>query len=380
MKIFKKIKQGTVHKLSKLTFGYSITASMLTGYGSISPQKYIKCRSRIKRIESECNKSAVNRAGNGQVDTSNITKVNAPLALISQIQRSGGSLLSQLFDGHPQIHAHPHELKIGYPKKYYWPKIDLADSPERWFLLLFEDIVIEHAKEGFKKGIKADQTHPFHFVPYLQKEIFLQYVNSVSPLRLRDVFDGYMTSYFNAWLNNFNLNGDHKKYITAFTPRMAMLQENMDTFCKIYPDGKLISVVRDPKNWFPSASQHRQKDYGDISKALDQWKDSVNATIRNKETLEEKLIIIRFEDLITKTEPVMQYFSNFLNIEFDNILLNPTLNGSPISANTSFKLEKSKIIESTLYRYKTLGSEQLKIIDSMTSDLYQTILDKAVKF
>jgi hypothetical protein len=380
MKIFKKIKQGTVHKLSKLTFGASITASMLSGYGSIGPQKYIKCRSRIKKIKTECNKPGVNRAGNGQVDTSNITKVQAPLALISQIQRSGGSLLSQLFDGHPQIHAHPHELKIGYPKKYYWPKIDLADAPERWFLLLFEDIVIEHAKEGFKKGIKADQTHPFHFVPYLQKEIFLQYVNSITPLRLRDIFDGYMTSYFNAWLNNFNINGNHKKYITAFTPRMAMRQENMDKFCKIYPDGKLISIVRDPKNWFPSASQHRQKDYGDISKALVQWKDSVNAMIRNKETFEEKLIIIRFEDLITKTKPVMQYFSNFLDIEFDDILLNPTFNGSPISANTSFELEKSKIIESTLYRYKTLGSEELKIIDSMTSDHYQTILDKAVKF
>jgi hypothetical protein len=217
-------------------------------------------------------------------------------------------------------------------------------------------------------------------VPFLQKEIFLQYVNSVSPLRLRDVFDGYMTSYFNAWLNNCNLNGDPKKYVTAFTPRMAMLQENMDNFCKIYPDGKLISVVRDPKNWFPSASRHRQKDYGDISKALDQWKDSVNATIRNKEALEENVCIIRFEDLIAKMEPVMQYLSNFLDIEFDNILLKPTFNGSPISANTSFKLEKSKIIKSTLSRYKTLGSEQLKTIDSMTSDLYRTTLDKAVKF
>jgi hypothetical protein len=89
---------------------------------------------------------------------------------------------------------------------------------------------------------------------------------------------------------------------------------------------------------------------------------------------------MRFEDLISKTEPVMQCLSNFLDIEFDKILLKPTFNRSPISANTSFELEKSKIIESTLFRYKTLGSDQLKIIDSMTSDLYQAIVDKAVKF
>jgi hypothetical protein len=46
------------------------------------------------------------------------TPITVPLALISQIQRSGGSLLSQLFDGHPEIYAHPDELKIGYPEKY----------------------------------------------------------------------------------------------------------------------------------------------------------------------------------------------------------------------------------------------------------------------
>jgi hypothetical protein len=59
-----------------------------------------------------------------------IQPVTVPLVLISQIQRSGGSMLSQLFDGHPQVHAHPHELKVGYPKKFIWPPIDLNGSPE----------------------------------------------------------------------------------------------------------------------------------------------------------------------------------------------------------------------------------------------------------
>jgi hypothetical protein len=42
------------------------------------------------------------------------TKLDAPLVLISQAQRSGGTLLSQLFDSHPAIAAHPHELSIGH--------------------------------------------------------------------------------------------------------------------------------------------------------------------------------------------------------------------------------------------------------------------------
>jgi hypothetical protein len=380
MRKSKVIKQNLLYNLSKLTFGSSLADAMIFGYGTISPQKYRKCRSRIKKISAECNKPAEAQDVGRQFDITTVIPVKAPLALISQIQRSGGSLLSQLFDGHPQIHAHPNELKIGYPKKYYWPKINLADRPERWFYLLFEDIVLKHAKEGLKKGRKANKTHPFVFRPDLQKKIFLHYVNAAVPLRLRDVFDGYMTSYFNAWRNNVNLQGEPKRYVTAFTPRMAMWPENMDHFCTIYPDGKLISVVRDPKNWFPSASRHRTNDYGDIATALDQWKDSGKAMIRNKAAMAENACILRFEDVIGKTEAVMRYLSDFLNIEYDDILLTPTFNRSAISPNTSFTLEKPKIIESTLYRYKTLPVEQLKMIESRTSDLYDTVLDRAVRF
>ena len=101
----KKIKQSLVYILSKLTFGASITDSMLCGYGTISPQKYQKCRSRINRIKIECNQGVVNLNDNRQFDTQDIIQVKAPLALISQIQRSGGSLLSQLFDGQGQSRA-----------------------------------------------------------------------------------------------------------------------------------------------------------------------------------------------------------------------------------------------------------------------------------
>jgi hypothetical protein len=36
--------------------------------------------------------------------------IDAPLFLVSQIPRSGGSMLAQLFDGHPQVYAHPAEI------------------------------------------------------------------------------------------------------------------------------------------------------------------------------------------------------------------------------------------------------------------------------
>ncbi|MCK5485340.1 MAG: sulfotransferase, partial [Desulfobacterales bacterium] len=248
-----------------------------------------------------------------------ISPVTLPIALISQVQRSGGSLLSQLFDGHPELHAHPHELKIGYPKKYMWPKIDLNEHPQRWLEMLFEDKVIEHSKGGYKKERKQDEVFPFIFMPSVQRRVFLGYLSSVDSIILRDVFDAYMTSYFGAWINNQNRHGQ-KKYVTAFTPRLAMIEDNMESFFEVYPDGRLLSIVRDPKNWYPSAARHRSDVYGDIRKSIDLWKTSTRAALRNKEKYGERVCIVRFEDLVSKTESVMSYMADFLGINFDNIL------------------------------------------------------------
>jgi hypothetical protein len=304
----------------------------------------------------------------------NIQPVSTPLALISQIQRSGGSMLSQLFDGHPQVHAHPYELKFGYPQKYFWPPIDLNDHPERWFEILFEDNVVQHLRHGYKKMEKYEETFLFIFLPSLQKKVFLKYLNSIKNVALRDVFDAYMTSYFQAWVNNQNLIGV-KKYITAFTPRLAMLDSNMASFFNIYPRGRLISVVRDPRNWFPSAARHQLNKYGDIKKALDQWVDSTRSMVRNRQKHGDRVCIITFEDLVRRTEAVMRYLAEFLDLNFDNILLTPTFNKFPIKPNTSFKLEEPGIMISALERYKTLSREELAVVEKTTGEAYEEVLE-----
>jgi hypothetical protein len=305
--------------------------------------------------------------------------VIAPLALISQIQRSGGTLLSQLFDGHSELHAHPHELKIGYPTKYTWPKLDLKDASNRWLETLFETSVLSHFKKGYKKEKKRDDAFLFLFLPSLQRELFLDYVGSIDPLTLRDVFDGYMTSYFGAWLNNQNSYGQ-KRFITAFTARLAMRNENMQSFFEIYPDGRLFSIIRDPKNWYPSAIRHKPKICRGIRDGLDLWKKNARAMLRNKDRYGDRVCILTFEDLITRTKSVMRYLAEFLEIEFEDILLEPTFNKYPIRANTSFEAEKNGIIKSTLERYRTLTQEELEFIQSMSGELYGQVLSLAIRF
>ena len=345
--------------------------------------KYHKKATRLKARHQAFRDNRSNLEVLYRMCLDHISPVTEPLVLISQIQRSGGSLLSQLFDGHPEIHAHPHELKIGHPKKYMWPQIDLNETAERWFGLLFEEDVIRLSKNGYKKEPTSDITFPFIFLPALQKKIFLKYLKSIPSLSLREIFNAYMTSFFGAWLNNQNSHGC-KKCVTAFTPRLAMSQANMESFFRIYPDARLISVVRDPRNWYPSALRHNLKikrdKYSDIPVALHQWKESTLSAIWNKERFKERVCIIKFEDLIGDPVSVMRYLAELLGIEFDPILLTPTFNKFPIKANTSFTEETTGIVKSTLARHETLSASEISIIAGMTQEVYQRVLDKAVVF
>jgi hypothetical protein len=372
------IDQDMPDGLTRLELAKAILKSLVDKESKRKWREYRRTKARIRMLNRECKVSKSSLNDLLQVCLQNLSSVTSPLALISQIQRSGGTLLTQLFDGHPEIHVHPHELKIGKPKKYIWPKIDLNDNAERWFQILFEDDAIVHFKGGYRKERKQDETFSFVFLPALQKKIFLKYLSSIESITVRDVFDAYMTSYFGAWLNYQNCYGQ-KKYVTAFTGRLAMYQNNVQSFFEVYPDGRLISVIRDPKNWFPSAFRHneyiKRDKYTDINLALSQWRESATAMLRNKKRYGERVCIIRFEDLVGKTEAVMRALAEFLDIEFDRSLLIPTFNRFPIKANTSFEAEQHGIMKSTLARYKTLSKEELEIINKATQEEYQEILN-----
>ena len=341
--------------------------------------KYVKIRYRIWMFRKEANESVLHPEDLSRICLQHVFPVTSPLALISQIQGSGGSFLNQLFDGHPELHTHPHELLTGYPEKHHWPRIDLNDRPENWFGLLFEDIVSRYNQQGYATGKGDQETFPFVFIPPLQRKIFLDYINSRQSITARDVFNGYLTSYFGAWLNNQNYNGQ-KKFITAYSPRLAIIKENMELFFETYPDGRLISLIRDPQNWLPFARIHWPEKHDDVSVLLEQWNESTQAMLWHKEKYGDRVCLIKFEDLLSKTEGVMRYLADFLGIEFDDILLVPTFNRFPLKVNTRSATEDHGIVDGPLSEAKRSAGQQLGAIEEVVSENYSLVVKEAVRF
>ena len=107
-------------------------------------------------------------------------------------------------------------------------------------------------------------------------------------------------------------------------------------------------------------------------------KTGLRAVERGREALAATMEMV--EDLVAETETVMRFLAEFLDIEFDDILLIPTFNKSPIKAHTSFKVENHGILQGTQSRYKTLTESELDIIEGMTADIYSKALKEVVKF
>lgn len=306
-----------------------------------------------------------------------IVPVREPLVLISQIQRSGGTLLSQLLDNHKQCHAHPYELQIGYPEKFNWPDLTGARSAEEIFQLLQEKHVTRYFHGGYYKHPNArtdvNDRSSFSLVPSLQKLIFVEQMRCQDAPNEREILNAYMTSYFNAWLDNNNLEGE-KKYVTAFVPRLHMYQDNVKRFFSAYPDGVLVSIVREPSSWYVSAHTQRPKLYQKIEDSITQWKHSTEAVIAAKELYAESVYVMSFGKLVAETETTTRRLSEFLGITFSQSLLEPTFNGKPIKANSVFPVSDYGVISEPLERHRGhLTQSEVKYIERETKDLFDRV-------
>lgn len=300
------------------------------------------------------------------------TPVTQPLLLISEVQRSGGSLLTQLFDMHPQCHVHPHELKTGCPEKHNWPELDLAGESEQWFYRLFEHDSVRFLEQGYKKDDKDSETHQFTLLPALQRELFLKQLRDRHKLTYRDIFNTYMTSYFNAWLNNRNLQGD-KRWVVGFTPMFAVSPQNVERHFATYPDGMLLSLLRHPVQWYDSARRHRDK-YRDSSFAMDRWCESAMSMLRNRETHPDRVLLVNFEDLLGKTRETTRLICRHLDIEWHETMLVPTFNGTAIVSNSSFSSCKGQVSQDVLARTPQLTAEDRAYVEARGLELYEQVL------
>jgi hypothetical protein len=199
---------------------------------------------------------------------------------------------------------------------------------------------------------------------------------------LRNLFDCYFTSYFNAWLDYENLRAEPKRWVVGFEPAIARSLSRRTAVRKIYPDGLVISVVRDPWSWYASARRWEPR-WADRDSALDHWCKVARGTLkwrRQRGKQRREVRVVTFEALLVDTEQAMQRIARWLRVEFRPELTEPTFNGRPIKANSSFQDVRTEVSRKPLERAQDeLTPDDVDSIERRAGELYRQMVEKARK-
>jgi hypothetical protein len=285
--------------------------------------------------------------------------------------RSGGTLLLRLFDGHPACLVIPHELASLLPADA------IGRSAEGAFDALTPRQLAKWRASGVTVGkspLAGPRRHmpPFDLSPALVRKLFV----ASFPERRgdRETLDAYFSAYFSAW-RGLAHRPMPPRWVIGFEPGAIGDENRMSRFDANYPDGRVISVLRDPWSWFVSARRWSLR-FAHIDVALTRWRRTVECALAYRRRHPERIALVAFNDLLLDTRGVMGRLCAFLDIPFDEVVVTPTLNGSPSDDNSSFGGGDGGISRDPVTnRRAQLSDDEVAVIETLVGPLWNEALE-----
>jgi hypothetical protein len=184
----------------------------------------------------------------------------------------------------------------------------------------------------------------------LQHALFLRLAANRAPSSDREWFDIYFTSFFAAWLDHQRRYGP-KRYVVAFTSMLALAPASMAQFRQVYPDGWLISIIREPLGWYASIKQRSsgaeklkstQRHYAGPEEAEAAYLSNVQAIHDNRALFGDRFLLVDYDALVSDVETTMKAVAGRIGLDWHPSLTNQTFNGMAIQPNTAFNGEGAR--------------------------------------
>ena len=343
------------------------------------------------------------------------------LIYIGTINRHGGTLLSRLFDGHKDISSYP--LETQFPKdESVFNFIDhLNGTPTK--VPSFKDFLVSKDICKFLK-ISENQPKPIHKwrkeksdpvgvrKNYLEKAFYqnfktdFDYGKYIDILKkksqnvhsINDIYAALHDAYFDSWDN-----GVHKgsgKYVLMQTSGGLFLK-NFEDFFTEFDSSYFVSTVRDVKTYIASEKTRlariffgarrfqkpnvpnflvkKFKNY-DLDTLIRSWLTTITrlAILQENYSSTGRFLVYSYENLVKETKNVMLDFSSVLKIEYQDILIKPTLAGKDWFGNSHHG--KQKGINLSNYYSEVLDKSELDRIDSLTANISEALKQQKKTF
>ncbi len=285
--------------------------------------------------------------------------INHPIFICGH-PKAGTSLITSLLDGHPNILAYPEETLFF---RRFLPAAQGKNDEEK--IVLAKKLLIHIFEWNQENPPGHQQNYPDRDYSFISFEDVCQQMIEALPDK-NDKLADYLDAAILGFGKASNLLTEDMQYWVEKTPYNERYTDKIFSW---WPKAKCIHIIRDPRDNFIS---YKRKHPEWSSKVfVENWLKSGQAGVKNqKEFGKGNYYILRFEDLLMEPERSTQIIAEFLDLLWDNALLEPTRAGSGWQGNSMFAEKYQAISTAPIGRWKELiDPYDLEVIQIFAEDL-----------
>ena len=282
-------------------------------------------------------------------------------------RKNGTTLLGAILDGHPDLFVYPYETHFWYSfyPIYAEGNYSIEEKISRVTNFIFGDL-----KQIIRKWIKLDESDlKFSYETLNTKftELILK-----SQKTTKAFFD--TLCYVVRELLPCPNYETHKIYVTKDT----ISELHVNTLFDLYPKAKFIHIMRDPRDTCAVVmngwDKHYKYQYDSKERlfrdVIDRGWLSMRMGLDNQRVYgEERYLIIRYEDIVLKTEEILEEVVSFIGIDYDKLNIAPTFCGTPWEGNSFTDMKYQGVNTSRIGIFqKGLTEEQVKTLEFYFSE------------
>ncbi len=268
-----------------------------------------------------------------------------PFIFLGGHRKGGTTLLASLLDGHPQLWVYPEDITVLYAYFPVFCQGDYSDEERRRRLdkVIFQQFYQLRRTRSYLEAVRVEP----------MREVFFDL------LRGRDLAD--MGQVLEALARAFQAvhpgpGPDARGMVLKETSIEIYAEMLFDKF----PAAKFVHLLRDPRDNFAALKAGVENYYS----AFDDDANTILASLLHRYGLGMRLarfnqerfgpgryLVTRHEDVVKDSEAELARISEFLGIDFQPCLLQPTIMGRPSKGNNLDGLEMDGICDINIGRW-----------------------------
>jgi hypothetical protein len=267
--------------------------------------------------------------------------------------KSGTTLLLSLLDGHPKLVVLPEETDF-FGKRRHFSTLNDYPAQARWLVEKSNLRLLAKGKNAVSRQTGArdrDYTN-FDYSGFVRlTEHFAKQPSLNDSLLFSEVVRAYAIAKGSDWRN-----------CVRWVEKTPGNEVHADELFKLFPEARLLQVIRDPRAVFASRKTRLVTNYGRHAKAhrlVREWNES-SRQIRKLQKHSNNYLFVRYEDLVEDTTRTLEKITRFIGIELLPVMLQPTRAGKRWGGNSSFHKSFAGISAESVHQWKnTLTDDEI---------------------